>query len=125
MNGQNYRDLVAWQKAMDLVVDIYRATEHWPGHEQYALTSQVHRAAISIPANIAEGQGRTSAKEFLHYLSIAHGSLREVETYVLLGERLEYLDTAKSSALMDLAAEVGRLLNGLRKHLRASIAAPA
>ena len=125
MNGQNYRDLVAWQKAMDLVVDIYRATEQWPDHEQYALTSQVHPAAISIPANIAEGQGRASAKEFLHYLSIAHGSLREVETYVLLGERLDYLDSAESSTLMAHAAEVGRLLNGLRKHLRASIASPA
>ncbi len=118
MNGQNYRDLVAWQKAMDLVVDIYRATEQWPRHEQYALTSQVHRAAISVPANIAEGQGRTSAKEFLHHLSIANGSLREAETYLLLAQRLDYVDATTSEDLLRQTAEAGRLLLGLMRSLR-------
>ena len=118
MSGENYRDLIAWQKAMDLVEGVYRATCLWPKEERYGLTNQVRRAAVSVPANIAEGQGRQSRKEFLHHVSIAHGSLREVETHLLISQRLGYSDEATCEALLCQSAEVGRLLNGLMRSLR-------
>ena len=114
----SYRDLVAWKKAMDLTVEVYRATEDWPRREIYALTDQVLRAAASVPANIAEGHGRTGTKEFLHHLSVASGSLHEAETHVLLAQRLQYLDDRGCDLLLDQAAEVGRLLGGLIRRLR-------
>ena len=100
---------------MDLVVTIYETTKNFPKEEIYGLTSQVRRAAISVPSNIAEGQGRKSEKEFLHHLSIAHGSLREVETQVLIAGRLLYLKQEEINHLLDSSAEVGRLINGLYK----------
>jgi four helix bundle protein len=80
MTVQSYRQLIARQKAMDLVVAIYYLTKDFPKEEVYGLTGQIRRAAVSIPSNIAEGQGRNSTKELLHYLSIAYGSLSEIET---------------------------------------------
>ena len=118
MGGENYQDLIAWQKAMDLVEGVYRATRGWPKEELYGLSNQVRRAAVSVPANVAEGQGRRSSQEFLHHVSIAHGSLREVETHLLIARRLGYSDEATCEALMHQTAEVGRLLNGLMKRLR-------
>jgi four helix bundle protein len=117
MASQNYRDLVAWQKAMDLAELVYHVTAGYPKHELYGLSSQNRAAAISVPSNIAEGQGRRSRREFLHHLSIAHGSLREVETQVLLARRLGYLKEEQTGRLMELAGEVGRLLNGLYNSL--------
>jgi four helix bundle protein len=87
---RSYRDLVAWQKAMDLVQEVYAATREWPRREAFGLTSQVRRAAVSVPSNIAEGYGRQSSREFLNYLSIAYGSLMELETQLLIGFRLGY-----------------------------------
>ncbi len=113
----NYQELVAWQKAMDLVETIYRATKQFPKEEIYTLTSQIRRAAVSIPSNIAEGQGRRSTKEFLNHLSIAYGSLREVETQILIASRLGYLTQDSLKDVMNLCAEVGRLINGLSKSL--------
>ena len=93
MAARNYRDLVAWQKAMDLVELVYRTTTGFPKHELYGLTSQIRRAAVSVPFNIAEGEGRSSSKkDFIRCLSIAYGSLREVETQALIGTRLGYAD---------------------------------
>ena len=120
MGGKNYRDLIAWQKAMDLVEMIYKATENFPKEEIYGLTAQIRRAAISIPSNIAEGQGRTSKKEFQNFLSIAHGSVREVETQVLIAQRLLYLPDDEVETVLKLAAEVGRLINGLLNSLSTS-----
>src|SRR6185369_4825205 len=97
--AQNYRDLIAWQKAMDLVELVYAATTGFPTDERFGLTSQVRRAVVSIPSNIAEGQARRSQSEFLHFLSIAHGSLREVETQLLIATRLRYLDPAVGDAV--------------------------
>jgi four helix bundle protein len=85
MGKQSYQDLIVWQKAIAFVLDIYRISKRWPADEVYGLTNQVRRAAVSIPANVAEGNGRTGAKEFLHHLSIANGSLHEVETHLILG----------------------------------------
>jgi four helix bundle protein len=100
VGGENYRDLIAWQKAMDLVEGVYRTTRSWPKEELYGLTNQVRRAAVSVPANVAEGQGRRSSQEFPHHVSIAHGSLREVETHLLISRRLGYSDEATCEALM-------------------------
>jgi four helix bundle protein len=90
MKVKNYRELIVWQKAMDLVEGVYKSSKGFPREEVYALTSQIRRAAVSIPSNIAEGQGRRSTAEFLHHLSIAHGSLRETETQILVAARLEF-----------------------------------
>jgi four helix bundle protein len=113
----HYRELIAWQKAMDLVVAVYQVTLEFPREEAFGLTSQLRRAAVSVPSNIAEGQGRKSTKEFLHHLSMAYGSLCEVETQIVLSERLAYLEPAKSGRVLDLAAEVGKLINGLSRSL--------
>jgi len=113
----NYRELVVWQKAMDLVELVYRDTGTIPKQELYGLTSQMRRAAVSIPSNIAEGQGRRTTGEFLHFLSIAYGSLRELETQVMISKRLCFIGEAEFGSLMQAAAEVGRLLNGLSNSL--------
>jgi four helix bundle protein len=114
----HYRDLLAWQHAMDLVESVYRLTRRWPREELHGLTNQVRRAVISVPANIAEGQGRSGIREYLHHLSIAHGSLREVETYLHIAMRLDYCDTSSFEAIMAEATEVGRLMRGLMRSLR-------
>ena len=118
MSVQSYRDLAAWQKAMDLVETVYRATQHWPREEVYGLTNQARRAAVSVPANIAEGQGRCGPTEMLHHLSIADGSLHELETHLLIAQRLRYLDGATATILLTQTAEVGRILGGLMRSMR-------
>jgi four helix bundle protein len=115
---QSYRELIAWQKAMDLVEAIYRATIKFPREEIYSLTVQVRRAAVSIPSNIAEGQGRNTTRDFLHFLSIARGSVKEVETQVLIAERLTYLTKQTAAHLLGQTSEVGRLISGLSNSLR-------
>lgn len=112
---RSYRDLVAWQKAMDLVVAVYKATDKLPSNEQYALTNQIRRAVVSIPSNIAEGQGRSSANEFVRFLSISRGSLYELETQICIAERLAYLTEGERDGLLRLTDEVGRLLRGLSR----------
>ncbi len=114
---KNYSELIAWQKAMDLVEAVYGATKLFPKEELYGLTSQLRRAAVSIPSNIAEGQGRKSLNEFLHFLSIAYGSLREVETQILIAGRLNYLTQPEVRRLIEFTSEVGRLINGLANSL--------
>jgi len=117
MKARNYQDLVAWQKAMDLVADVYSVSRDFPREEVYALTNQVRRAAVSVPSNIAEGQGRRTTADFLRHLSIAYGSLREVETQILIAVRLGYSGQNKADEVMNRATEVGRLLNGLMASL--------
>ena len=115
--ARNYRELVAWQKAMDLVTMVYDVTQHWPKTEVYGLTNQIRRAAISIPSNIAEGQGRAATQEFLHHLSLPRGSLLEVETQLLIAQRLGYTAPEAADQLLISTAEAGRLLNGLYRSL--------
>lgn len=117
MTVRNYSELVVWQKAMDLVEKIYEVSKRFPKEELYGLISQIRRAAVSIPSNIAEGQGRKSTSEFLHHLSYAHGSLREVETQILIAGRLRYLPASEIDSVMTLTSEVGRLINGLANSL--------
>jgi four helix bundle protein len=117
VSGKNYRDLIAWQRAMDLVEEVYRVTKTFPKEELYGLTAQLRRCSVSIPSNIAEGQGRRTALEFAHSLSIAHGSLREAETQLMIGQRLGYLNSSESDGLLAKASEVGRLITGLRNSI--------
>ena len=113
MASANYRDLIAWQKAMDLVETVYKASESMPSDERFGLVRQMRRAGVSIPTNIAEGEGRRYSGAFLNHLSIAHGSLRELETHLMLALRLRQLSTNQVEPLLGQAAEVGRLINGL------------
>ncbi|HEY0380482.1 MAG TPA: four helix bundle protein [Pyrinomonadaceae bacterium] len=114
---KSYRDLIAWQKAMDLVQTVYESVRAFPKEEVYGLTSQLKRAVVSVPSNIAEGQGRKSTREFLHHLSIAYASLMEVETQILIAARLGYLNTEEADRIAEQTAEVGRVINGLSNAL--------
>ena len=111
--GRSYKDLVVWQKAMELVTEIYRETAEVHRDEMYGLTSQVRRAAVSVPSNIAEGQGRLSENEFRHFLGLARGSLMGVETQLKIAENLGYLQQVPSQKVLKSTAEVGKILNGL------------
>ena len=111
--------LDAWSKAIDLVVDVYKATEGFPKQERYGLTSQIRRAAVSIPANIAEGAGRYSNREFAHFLSNAQGSASELETELIISNRLGYLDETTFTDLVTPLDNIGRLITGLSKHVSA------
>ena len=100
MSTSSYRKLDVWRRAMDIVFDCYKAAKKFPREELYGLTNQLQRAAVSIPANIAEGQGREHRKEFLNHLSIAHGSLAELETHLQIAERLHYLNSDTVQSLL-------------------------
>jgi four helix bundle protein len=117
MAVKNYRELIAWQKAMDLVEGVYQVTLKFPRHEMYGLSSQLRRAAVSVPSNIAEGQGRRYTKEFIRFLGIAYGSLQEVETQVILAHRLGYMEEAQETQLLEQCTEVAKLINGLTSAL--------
>jgi four helix bundle protein len=120
----SYRDLHVWQRGMDLVVESYRLTEKLPKAELYGLVSQIRRAAVSIPANIAEGHGRYHTREFLRHLSIAKGSLMELETELMAAGRLGYIPEPEVRSALDATAELGRMLSGLTRSLRARAAEP-
>ncbi len=120
----SYRDLIAWQKAMVLVTDIYRETEAFPAREIYGLTNQVRRAAVGVPSDIAEGKGRISKKEFVQMLSRARGSVLEVQTQIEIGRNLGFLGEEKFNELLGKADEVGRLINGLIKSIRRQLLPP-
>src|SRR5262245_42819378 len=102
---KSYRDLIVWQKAMDLTTACCDLIDRLPNREKYALCSQLQKSAVSVPSNIAEGQGRSGTKEFLHHLSIARGSLFEAETQVLLTERLKYVPVTAIEPVLALSAE--------------------
>lgn len=114
----NYKDLIFWQKAMDLATEIYRLTKNLPQDELYGLTNQMRRAAVSIPSNIAEGNTRFSTKEYLRFLSISRGSNAEVETQLLLCVKLNYLTQEDIEAALSLSNETGRMLTSTIKKLR-------
>jgi len=118
MGYATYRDLKVWQKAMELVTAIYTSTQEFPKSETYGLTGQMRRAAVSIPSNIAEGQGRRLEGDFQHFLRNARGSLLELETQVLIAQNLRYLTQAQTEVLVARCSEVGRILNGLIGSLR-------
>ena len=115
---RSYRDLKVWQKSVDLAVECYRLAGRLPRTEMYSLTSQIQRAAVSIPANIAEGHGREHLGDYLHHLSAANGSLMELETHLLIAARLTYFKSDDLKTVLLQTAEVGRMLNGLTAKLR-------
>ncbi len=116
--GQSFRDLKAWQKAIELIVAVYGISKSFPKDELYGLTSQLRRAAVSVASNIAEGSGRLSTKEFVQFLSHARGSISEVQTQLIVAERLGYLDGLTARQMTAQADETGRILNGLISSLR-------
>lgn len=121
MAVQSYQELEVWRRSMDLAVECYGVTRLFPRDELFGLTSQVRRAAASIPANIAEGQGRQSTKEFLNFLGIARGSLKELETHLILSTRVGLLGEEALTPLLQQTAAVGRMLNGLRRSLESRL----
>ena len=112
-----HHNLEAWSKALEFVIEIYKRTEVFPKEERYGLTSQIRRAAVSVPANIAEGAGRYSAREFAHFLSNAQGSASELETELIISHRLGYIDETTFSRLIEQLERIGRLITGLSKHV--------
>jgi four helix bundle protein len=117
MGVKNYTELFAWQKGLDLVEAVYRLSARFPKEEVYGLTAQIRRAVVSVPSNIAEGQGRWNTGEFVQFLGVAHGSLREVETQLHIVVRLKFVSQSDADPVFQLASEVGRLIQGLRKSL--------
>ena len=109
----SYRELIAWQKGVEFVVALYRATATFPKEELYGLTSQLRRAAVSIPSNIAEGQGRLTEGEFKHFLGQARGSLWELQTQLEIAYRLQFLSRAQYEVIHKMADDLGKILNGL------------
>ncbi|RST87059.1 four helix bundle protein [Aquibium carbonis] len=115
--GSSYQDLVVWQQAMDLATSVYATTKTWPKDELYGLTNQARRAATSVPANIAEGYGRELRGSYLQFLRIAQGSLKELETLLLIADRTGIAPTNSVSSLLASAESVGKLLRLLLRKL--------
>ena len=119
MAAFKYTELIAWQKAVDFVTAVYKVSATFPRFELYGLAGQMRRAAVSVPSNIAEGQGRNSCREFGQFLAIAYGSLSEVETQLVIAERLAYIKPPELNEILKQSAEVGRLINGLAHSIKA------
>jgi len=118
---RGYHKLTLWDRAMEFADLVYDVTACWPSQEKFGMTVQARRAAVSVPANIAEGQGRFGEKEFLHHLSIAYSSLNETETLLQFARRRGYVDDPGLDRLMNLSDEVGRLMIGLMRSLRKAL----
>ncbi|SPF36912.1 S23 ribosomal protein [Candidatus Sulfotelmatobacter kueseliae] len=118
MSQSSYKDLIAWQKGMGLVAAIYDATEGFPPHEQFGLVSQMRRAAVSVPSNIAEGKAHYSNRDFVRFLRHARGSLAEIETQVLIAQQRQYLPATTTTKLTQQLDELGRILSGLINSLK-------
>ena len=114
---RSHRDLIVWRKAMDMTVDVYRLSRGFPRDEIYRLTSQLTRAAASVPANIAEGNARSTPRDYAYFLSVAKGSLMEAETFLLLAVRLGYLSDADATPTLSLITEISKMLTSLRARL--------
>ena len=117
---QSHRDLIVWQKSMQLVEEVYRLAARFPTSENYRLTAQITRAAASVPASIAEGRARSSRKEYAWFLSVAKGSLMETDTFLSIALRLGYLKNEQTAAAFALVTEVSKMLTALRARLGSS-----
>ena len=116
--GKGFRELVAWQRGIELVEQVYASSRGWPADERFGLVAQVRRAAVSVPSNIAEGNARTGTRAFLHHVSIAFGSLAEVETHVVIAKRLGFLDKGQAQQLYERIIGARRPMLGLLRGLR-------
>jgi len=114
----SYKDLLVWQKSMDLVEMVYRLTEELPASERWGLTSQMRKAAVSVPSNIAEGYGRKATGEYRHHLSIGRASLLELETQVILSQRLGYFRQGEVDAVLNQVQDISKMLSSLVSKLR-------
>ncbi|MFI4897136.1 MAG: four helix bundle protein [Phycisphaerales bacterium JB059] len=114
---QSYQDLEVWQVGMDLVAQIYRISAELPSEERFGLVAQVRRAAVSVPANVAEGYGRQSTRDFVRFLRMAQGSLKEAETHLLVAVRLEMLNAEQTDSALRLSDRLGRMIRGLIRSL--------
>jgi len=114
----NFKKLNVWQKGRDLVKKIYLSTKKFPKEELYGLTSQIRRAAVSIPSNIAEGAGRNSEKEFSRFLDIANGSAFELETQIILSFDLEYITETEMNSILNLIEEIQKMIYGLKNKFK-------
>ena len=117
---RSYRDLIVWQKGVELAVQLYGVTRRFPSHERFGLSSQIQRSAVSIPANVAEGNSKSGKGHYLNHLSHATGSLSELETLLHIGHRVGYLTAATDRELVSLTDEVGRMLNSLTRSVARS-----
>lgn len=117
--NKGYEDLQVWQRAIDLAVTIFELTRHFPSDEKYGLTSQLRRSGYSIPSNIAEGCSRDGTKEFLHFLSVARGSLAELKTQTIIAHRIGLFNNEQFEIIIPQIDVIGRMLNALRNSLRA------
>jgi len=115
---KNYKELDVWKKSVGLALALYKTTNRFPSSEKFGLTSQIRRAATSVPANIAEGWGRGTTKEYIQFLMIARGSLMEVETHIIISRGLAFLTEQQSEDVQTQIQEIGRMLNGLIQALR-------
>jgi len=120
MEVKSYRDLRVWQQAITLSVDCYKITEDMPKTELYGLTSQIRRASVSVAANIAEGYGRDNTGNFVQFLRISQGSLKELETHFIIASRIGYLEFGKVESLLERCEEVGKMLRSYIRSLQAS-----
>ena len=121
MSINSYKDLKVWQASIALTKEVYLVTQKFPKYEVYGLSSQMQRAAVSIPSNIAEGHARDSTAEFLRFLTIALGSLAELETQLIVAEKLIYIDDLILQSLLSKTDEIQRMLRGLQKSLKAKL----
>jgi four helix bundle protein len=122
MSISRFRELKAWQLGMDLTERVYLLTDSFPKSEVYGLTSQIRRSAVSIPSNLAEGNGRDSTKEFLHFIAITVGSICELETQLLLSQRLKYINAIDLETTLGLLTETRKTIRGLQKALKEKMA---
>jgi four helix bundle protein len=118
---RSFKDLIVWQRSIQMIDEIYRLAREFPKSETYGLSSQMQRAAVSVAANIAEGNGRDSTKEYIHHLSFSLGSLAEVETYLVVSVRLGYAKQAAVAGLESMCDQIGKMLRSLQKSLRSKL----
>jgi four helix bundle protein len=118
---RSYKDLIVWQKAIELVASVYSISKTFPNEEKFGLINQLNRAVVSVPANIAEGWGRESSKNYLQFLRISRGSLMEVETLMIISKNLNYIDDNSFKLISDKIEETGKILQGLIKSIQTKI----
>jgi four helix bundle protein len=118
---KSYRDLEVWKQSMDLVEQCYRLSERFPRSEEFGLRAQLRRSAVSVPSNVAEGHGRSTTGDYLRHVAIAHGSLMELETQVLIAGRLRYLDARSVDDVLGRTDGIGRMLTALARRLREKV----
>jgi four helix bundle protein len=118
MTIQDFRDLVVWQRSIDLAEEVYKVTRRFPKEELFGMTAQVRKSSVSVSSNIAEGSGRATTKDLLNFLSTARGSLRETQSLLILSQRLRFLTQAQLQRAFELIQETGKMLTSLRRKLK-------